>query len=58
MKKMGRPRKAKDKKQSAHLSVYLTPMERDTLGKLARQKGLSLASLIMLPWRQGNRLEG
>ena len=48
----GRPAKARTEKQSIHATVHLTPAERERLGKLAKECGLSLAALIMRPWRE------
>ena len=56
--RMGRPPKPKDEKQGQRIMVSLTLAERGYLGKLAAKKGISVASLIMLPWRQGKGLEG
>lgn len=49
---MGRPRKSAEEKQGEQITVYLTKAERRRLGALARKEGLSLASLIMRPWRE------
>ena len=54
---MGRPPKAPDEKQGERLMVYLTKGERKTLEVIARREGLSLASLIMRPWREKFRKE-
>ena len=48
----GRPPKAPSERQSEQIMVYLTPTERAQLEKLAKQEGLSLASMIMRPWRE------
>ena len=48
----GRPPKPVAEKQSERVMVYLTKSERIRLEKLAEEKGLSLASLIMCPWRE------
>ena len=48
----GRPPKAKAEKQSVHITVHLTPAECERLGKLAQEDDLSLAALIMRPWRK------
>ena len=32
--------------------VYLTPAERTRLGALAKAEGISLAALVMRPWRE------
>ena len=48
----GRPRKPVAEKQSEKVMVYLTSAERTRLGELATKEGLSLASLIMQPWRE------
>ncbi len=50
-KRTGRPRKAPEEKRSQPVMVYLTEDERVTLGALAEQEGVTLASLIMRPWR-------
>jgi len=56
--RMGRPPKPRNEKQSKRIMVSLTQAERAFLGKLAKQKGVSVASLIMLPWRKGKNVEG
>ena len=51
-KRTGRPRKAKIERQSERVTVHLTPRERRKLEQLAKEEGLSLASMIMQPWRE------
>lgn len=51
-KRSGRPRKSLAEKQSERVMVYLTKAERTRLEKLAKRENLSLASLIMRPWRE------
>ena len=51
-KKLGRPPKPKAEKQSEKATVYLTKAEQAHLKALAKKEGLSLASLIMRPWRE------
>ena len=48
----GRPPKPPEKKQSEQIMVYLTPSERQRLERLAEKEGLSIAALIMRPWRE------
>ena len=48
----GRPRKKNVEKQSNRITVNLTQAERTYLGRLAEKEGLSLAELIMRPWRE------
>ena len=48
----GRPRKPVGKKQSRRITVYLTPDEYRQLEEWAKQKGVSLAELVMRPWRE------
>ena len=51
-KRTGRPPKAPEDKRSEPVMVYLTKAERCRLEPLAEQEGVSLASLIMRPWRE------
>ena len=54
-KKMGRPPRPPAEKQGERITVYLTKAERKRLEALAKVEGLSLASLVMRPWRkEGN----
>ena len=48
----GRPPKRPEEKQNEQVTVYLTRSEREKLEKQAREEGISLASLIMRPWRE------
>ena len=48
----GRPPKTATEKQSRRVMVYLTPAEHDKLHSLAEEAGISLAALIMRPWRE------
>ena len=48
----GRPPKKPEERQSEKVMVYLTKAERERLEDLATREGLSLASLIMRPWRE------
>ena len=48
----GRPPKVRSEKHSEQIMVYLTPGERAQLEALAKKEGLSLAALIMRPWRE------
>ena len=48
----GRPPMAPKEKHSEQIMVYLTQAERKRLGKLAKKEGISLAALIMRPWRE------
>lgn len=48
----GRPPKHPSERHSEQVMVYLTRAERRRLGALARKRGVSLASLIMSPWRK------
>ena len=47
----GRPPKLPDDKQSKRITVYLTPEEHRRFEKLAKEEGVSLAELVMRPWR-------
>ena len=49
----GRPPKAEAQKRTRQVTVYLTEAEWDELRKLAKEGDLSVASLIMRPWREG-----
>jgi len=51
-KRMGRPPKPPETKQSERIMVYLTKAERKRFGALAKEQGISIASLIMRPWRE------
>ena len=51
-KRTGRPPKAPQEKQSEPVMVYLTPVERKRLGTQAAAEGISLAALVMRPWRE------
>ena len=48
----GRPPTPLDEKKSEQVMVYLTKDERKRLAVLADDQGISLAALIMQPWRQ------
>jgi hypothetical protein len=48
----GRPPKLPDDKQSKRITVYLTPDEYQRFEILAQQAGVSLAELVMRPWRE------
>lgn len=49
----GRPPKQPAEKWSERVTVYMTPTERARLESLAEQEGVTLASLVMRPWREG-----
>jgi len=51
----GRPPKARDAKQSKRISVNLTQGEYQYFQKLAREEGVSLAEIVMRPWRKKDR---
>lgn len=48
----GRPRKAEAQKRNRQVTVYLTEAEWTQLRKLAKEGNVSVASLIMRPWRE------
>ena len=48
----GRPAKKKAEKQSMRVMVYLTPAEYRRFAAEAKKTGLSLAALVMRPWRE------
>ena len=48
----GRPTRAPGEKQSERITVYLTAKERKRLGALAKKADISLAALVMRPWRE------
>ncbi len=52
-KRTGRPPMAPEEKRSEPVMVYLTEDERFRLEAQAEQEGVTLASLIMRPWRDG-----
>ncbi len=52
-KRTGRPRKDRNEKRSEAVMVYLTEAERARLEDLAEQEGVTVAALIMRPWREG-----
>jgi hypothetical protein len=52
-KRPGRPPKPIEKKRSVPVMVYLTENERIRLASQAEREGVTLASLIMRPWRGG-----
>lgn len=49
--KAGRPPKPVGEKQSKRITVYLTPSEYQRFQELAEKEGVSLAELVMRPWR-------
>ena len=49
----GRPPKKSAEKWSERITVYMTKAEKARLELLAEQEGVTLASLIMRPWRDG-----
>jgi len=49
----GRPPKEPAEKWSERITIYMTPTERARLESLAEQEGVSVAVLIMRPWREG-----
>ena len=49
----GRPRMAVEDKRSDPVMVYLTTAERIRMEAMAEGDGITLASLIMRPWRDG-----
>ncbi len=51
-KKMGRPPKTKATKQGRQITFYLTEAEYTRVAAQAAKEGLSLAALIMRPWRE------
>ncbi len=52
-KRTGRPPIAPKERRSEPVMVYLTEDERFRLEALAEQEGVTLASLLMRPWRDG-----
>lgn len=52
-KRTGRPPKPIENRRSVSVMVYLTENERSRLASQAEQEGVTLASLIMRPWRGG-----
>lgn len=48
----GRPPKKPAEKQSERVMVYLTPDEHARFEAQAKSEGMSLAALIMRPWRE------
>lgn len=48
----GRPPTPPTEKKSQPVMVYLTKDERKRLAALAEKQGITLAALIMQPWRQ------
>jgi len=48
----GRPRKAKGEKQSKRIGVSATPSEYEYFQELACKEGVSLAAIVMRPWRE------
>ena len=48
----GRPPRKPGERQSERITVYLTAAERERLGTLAKKAGISLAALVMRPWRE------
>jgi len=48
----GRPPKPKATKQGRQITVYLTEAEYKQIAAQSKQEGLSMASLIMRPWRE------
>ena len=48
----GRPPKKPAQRQSEKVTVYLTKAEFKLMDRLSRQEGISMASLIMRPWRE------
>ena len=48
----GRPPGDPRERQSERVMVYLTPAERKRLGALAKKADISLAALVMRPWRE------
>jgi len=51
-KKAGRPPKAKQDKQAKRITVYLTPREFERFQEMASEAGVSLAEIVMRPWRE------
>ena len=49
----GRPRMASEQKRSEPVMIYLTTAERIRMESMAEEEGITLASLIMRPWRHG-----
>ena len=52
VKKAGRPPKSKATKQDRQITVYLTEAEYKRVVAQAAKAGLSLAALMMRPWRE------
>jgi hypothetical protein len=50
----GRPPKQPADKWSQRVTVYMTTAERDRLQALAQKEGITMTSLIMGPWREGD----
>ncbi|MFH1421632.1 MAG: hypothetical protein ABIH42_02820 [Planctomycetota bacterium] len=50
--KMGRPRKPKAEKYSAHVLVHMTQAERVIVERESKKTSLSLSALLMRPWRK------
>jgi len=50
--KVGRPAKPPAEKQKERITVYLTKAEKRRFEALARDRGVSLATVVMLPWRE------
>jgi len=48
----GRPPKKPAEKWSERITVYMTQAERERLEDLAEQEGVTVAALIMRPWRK------
>lgn len=44
---------ASEQKRSEPVMVYLTTAERIKMESMAEEEGITLASLIMRPWRDG-----
>ena len=53
--KRGRPRKNPADKYSERLLIKMTPAERKRLDCESKKTGISLAGLLMRPWRKGQK---
>ena len=51
----GRPQKPKENRQLHRITVYLTDAEMAHMEALAKKAGVSLAAMVMRPWREEKR---
>lgn len=56
IKKMGRPPKEPAKRRSVMMTLRLTREERVRLRREAKTRGMTVADLLLIPWR--NKKEG